>query len=82
MKADVGKSKHKKYANIQEVNIGPKIKQTTSYKYSSLYLAVGCTNKTNKCGEVKFYRIPSEPDWTTNEHTKICSEHFVTGKWF
>ena len=55
--------------------------------------AVGCSNVYRKGSGTKFYRFPSDPErkskwiaavrrenWTPNEHTWICSQHFVTGE--
>ena len=54
--------------------------------------AVGCTNRyTKDCG-LRFYRFPSDVDrrskwlaamkrdnWKPNEHSWVCSAHFVSG---
>lgn len=53
---------------------------------------VGCSNVYRKGSGIKFYRFPSDPEqkskwiatvrrenWMPNEHTWICSQHFVTG---
>lgn len=53
--------------------------------------AVGCHNKYKKDSGIKFYRIPkdidhrarwisaiSRKDWSPNEFTWLCSEHFVS----
>ena len=54
--------------------------------------AIGCTNRWSKVCSVKFYRIPLASDrrsmwvtaiqrkqWTPNDYTRICSDHFCTG---
>ena len=54
--------------------------------------AIGCTNRYSKGGGLSFYRFPEEPvkraqwiaavsrkNWQPNEHTWICSAHFVGG---
>ena len=54
----------------------------------------GCTNRYRKGSNVKFYRFPTCPDrrrrwiaalnrknWTPNEFSWLCSEHFVSGKY-
>ena len=55
--------------------------------------AVGCHNTYIKGNGIKFYRFPANSekkakwvaavnrkDWIPNEHSWICSEHFVTGE--
>lgn len=54
--------------------------------------AVGCCNRFFKGCVLKFYRFPTDPErrlrwvaaldrknWTPNEHTWICSAHFIRG---
>ena len=54
--------------------------------------AFGCKNRHGKPG-TKFYRFPTDPDlkakwlavikrekWEPTEYSRICSEHFITGK--
>ena len=53
--------------------------------------AIGCTNRYGMPGK-RFYSFPkdeelrdrwtaavSRKDWTPTKHTKICSDHFITG---
>ena len=55
--------------------------------------AVGCTNRFSKGMSAHFYRFPGDParrarwiaavngkDWTPNEHSWICSDHFISGE--
>lgn len=58
--------------------------------------AVGCTNRTPKRKDLKYYRIPKHPktrrdkwkaaikreDWSEEkiDNARLCSEHFITGK--
>ena len=55
--------------------------------------AVGCTNRFSKGMSDHFYRFPGDParrarwiaavngkDWTPNEHSCICSDHFISGE--
>ena len=55
--------------------------------------AVGCTNRFTKGSSIHFYRFPDDParrvrwisavnrkDWAPNEHSWICSEHFISGE--
>ncbi|XP_057690824.1 uncharacterized protein LOC130915103 [Corythoichthys intestinalis] len=56
-------------------------------------VAVGCTNREDKRRDLKFYRIPREPErrarwtaairrenWAPNHHHRLCSSHFISGK--
>ena len=55
--------------------------------------AIGCFNKYNKGSGLSFYRFPADKErcdewitavkwknWQPNEHTWLCSAHFVSGK--
>ena len=55
--------------------------------------AVGCTNRFKKGSSIHFYRFPDNLDrrakwiaavrrnhWAPNEHSWLCSEHFVSGE--
>ena len=55
--------------------------------------AVGCTNRYTKGSNLSFYRFPVDPvrrsrwvaaikreRWEPNEHSFLCSAHFVSGK--
>ena len=54
---------------------------------------VDCKNRYSKGGKKKFYRFPAEKDrrhiwvaalnrknWSPSEYSRVCSDHFVTGK--
>ena len=54
---------------------------------------VSCTNGFTKGSSIHFYRFPDDPvrrarwistvnrkDWTPNEHSWICSKHFILGE--
>ena len=54
--------------------------------------AVGCMNRFAKGTPIHLYRFPDDParkarwisavnrkEWTPNEHSWICSDHFVSG---
>ena len=57
---------------------------------------VGCTNRSSKGSDVRFYRFPlfdggrcakwvaavRRLHWSPNVHTRICGVHFVTGMFF
>ena len=55
--------------------------------------AVSCTNRFSKGLSTHFYRFPDDParrarwiaavnrkDWTPNEHSWICSDHFISSE--
>ena len=59
-------------------------------------VVVGCTNQVGKKPGLSFYRFPSEKEgnrrerwatairrekWKPSKHSRICNEHFVSGKY-